>query len=1270
MRTMRCLTAMFLFVVGLSVSRVDGGVQLLFRDNFNTADTNNFDAATLTGRRDGTLASTVYLRSARTQQAIAGNQLQMVKPSAGGGGRVRFQNADGWFNWATNATGTTITNAGRLRVEFDWTASATDTANWVAFSIGHSDAASGEPFTRVNHAQTDYGLLLRGNGGSQRFDNGTGITTASFTPSAAPQHVTIDFAFGSFEDGTSVTGLALVDGFKIDTHAFTWSSNACSLYMELESYETGMLIDNYTVSAVSNFATACTLGYVSCAEGPDSGTDTVVLAVSPASASWLAASAAAWLHLPAAGGTGSTNLVFTFDANTGATRTGAVTVAGQTLRVIQAGAAYAAANPLTILSSSLNTPSSVAVDTNGNVYVCDYGNAVVQKWSAASKTFTTVIGSGLTQPYGVVVDASGNLYVSDLGDATIKKWTAATGVLTTLISSGLTYPTAVGVDTVGNVYVADYMDNALKKWSVATGALTTLASVAYPASLTVEGTNAVIFAYAGDDYNWRVGAWKIPSSEYIADIWTNMPSLFFWNPLTVTVSPQSGYLYAAYYGTDTLYWQQGDASHHWTSSGNWTNFSVSATSISALAATETGTLCFTDSDDLTLRKWTQTGIIDSVPTGTTSVLASPLLSSPHGIAVDARGGVFFSCNGNDLVGKWTPDGTVTTLVATGLSGPAGVALDSSGNLYIADAGDARVKRWNAASGTLTTQLVSGLSSPWAVAVDAATNLYVADTGTKTISKCTSGSADLTTVIGVPPDIPYGLGVDAAGNVYGLESYTEGNTLLQCRPGSTNLFTLFFDTTVLDGPHGIAVDGGGDVLIADTFNDAVRRWQALDGQFTDAVNGDTDLDSPYGVAVDADRNVYIADTSHNAIKEKVRAFVDASPVWLAGASGTGALTPVLPATVNLAGLFAPKSDQSWLTITGVTNGVVSYSYTAASIGSVAHVTFLGQTVTVTRVLSEIAVLGTNGATIASGETSSAAKGTDFGFVGRGFAMTNTLTMTNSGLAALTLTGWAENGPNDGSFDVLGVPASIAAGGSTDIRIVFAPDSGGASSNQVSFTNAATNTPFLLNLVGSAPYLITPSVGANGTLSPADAVSVLPGGTTGIVARSDTYYHVGTLLTNGIADAQAVGTAAYTSRWTNVSSDGTLQVAFAANVAALGTPEWWLAKYGWTSNFGAWETLDADGDGLSAWQEYVADTDPTNAVSGFAIASMSNALPPCVFFNSSTGRLYTLIATTNLASGSWSDVSGAGPRLGTGGTDALRDTNSPPSRAFYKVRVNLP
>ena len=132
------------------------------------------------------------------------------------------------------------------------------------------------------------------------------------------------------------------------------------------------------------------LGATNCWEGPASGTDNVVLAVNPANGAWSATANDSWLHLSAANqsGTGSTNVVFTFDANTGATRSGTLTIGGQNLTVTQAGSTYVAAPaPVTALvSSGLNMAWGVAVDGVGNVYITDTYNNAIKKWVAASNT--------------------------------------------------------------------------------------------------------------------------------------------------------------------------------------------------------------------------------------------------------------------------------------------------------------------------------------------------------------------------------------------------------------------------------------------------------------------------------------------------------------------------------------------------------------------------------------------------------------------------------------------------------------------------------------------------------------------------------------------------------------------------------------------------------------------------------------------------------------------------------------------------------------------
>ena len=101
-----------------------------------------------------------------------------------------------------------------------------------------------------------------------------------------------------------------------------------------------------------------TLGTTNRIEGFPAGSDSVVLV---ANGAWTAATNTFWLHLSAANqnGTGSTNVIFTFDANPGATRTGTLTIAGLTLTVTQVGSTYVAANPVTLVSSGLINPLSL-----------------------------------------------------------------------------------------------------------------------------------------------------------------------------------------------------------------------------------------------------------------------------------------------------------------------------------------------------------------------------------------------------------------------------------------------------------------------------------------------------------------------------------------------------------------------------------------------------------------------------------------------------------------------------------------------------------------------------------------------------------------------------------------------------------------------------------------------------------------------------------------------------------------------------------------------
>ncbi len=125
---------------------------------------------------------------------------------------------------------------------------------------------------------------------------------------------------------------------------------------------------------------------------------------------------------------------------------------------------------------------------------------------------------------------------------------------------------------------------------------------------------------------------------------------------------------------------------------------------------------------------------------------------------------------------------------------------------------------------------------------------------------------------------------------------------------------------------------------------------------------------------------------------------------------------------------------------------------------------------------------------------------------------------------------------------------------------------------------------------------------------------------------------------------------------------------------GVSDWWRARNfggtGVTTNSSSCAACDPDGDGASNYSEYVADTNPTNALSHFRIQSISNATSCAVFYQSSASRKYTLYYGTNLSAGVWTNLSSQADIPGSGGVDGLTDPSPPGAQRFYRIGVRLP
>ena len=125
---------------------------------------------------------------------------------------------------------------------------------------------------------------------------------------------------------------------------------------------------------------------------------------------------------------------------------------------------------------------------------------------------------------------------------------------------------------------------------------------------------------------------------------------------------------------------------------------------------------------------------------------------------------------------------------------------------------------------------------------------------------------------------------------------------------------------------------------------------------------------------------------------------------------------------------------------------------------------------------------------------------------------------------------------------------------------------------------------------------------------------------------------------------------------------------------GIPDGWRRQYfggdGTTTNGMSCAGGDADHDGVSNYNEYVAGTTPTNALSYFKIQSATNAAVFKAYYQSSASRKYSLYYTTNLATGVWHLVSSQTNIPGSGGVDSLNDANTGSAQRFYRIGVQLP
>jgi sugar lactone lactonase YvrE len=553
-----------------------------------------------------------------------------------------------------------------------------------------------------------------------------------------------------------------------------------------------------------------------------------------------------------------------------------------------------------VFASGLATPSGLACDNSGNLFVATRGNGTVYEYTPSGvqsvfasglngnptglamqpgsgttppsaqslfvanvtsgtidvySTFNgtkSIFASGLNGPVALTFDGAGNLFVGCNGDHSIYKFSPG-GVKTTF-ATGLTFPSGLACDGAGNLFVADQNSGNIYKYTQGGTQSIFYSGLNLPSALAIDRAGD-LFVATGDrsiyEFQNVIGTLSIPPIPFASNI----------GP----VNPNGNRYRMAFNNAGTLF--VGDpplnAIYEFTPSGGESTFTTLVSIPTGLAFDSAGNLFEMDYGSGKIFEYPPSG-------GGSSVFASGEYGSQiafqpvilHGPTTTGNLFVSFFPDGpgqSPYIAEFSPNG-VETLFDTGLHDPWALAFDRSGNLYVLDIDDNAIYKYANVNGKLTSRslFASVPSSVWSTGLvcDSGGNVYVGDQFSGDIYEYSPSGAFSTFYYGNGLGGSSGLAIDFMNNLFAVAGGAAGSPIYEFSP-SRVVFGI-----VPMGPEvvwAIGCDNMDNVYAAcpSDIPWASPVFRFMPGGVVSQI--DT-LNIPLGVACDDMNNAYVIDTS--------------------------------------------------------------------------------------------------------------------------------------------------------------------------------------------------------------------------------------------------------------------------------------------------------------------------------------------------------------------------------------------------------------------------